>query len=104
MVGLPVLKNWEKLLARPFAAFSLILAMTNSRLDENFQLAVNYIQNLPPSGPYNPSNDEKLQFYSLYKQATLGPCNQKKPSFYDLIGKAKWLAMLIITIDIIFPY
>jgi len=63
---------------------------TTMNLDEKFQLAVNYIQNLPPSGPYNPSNDEKLQFYSLYKQATIGPCKQKKPSFYDLIAKAKW--------------
>lgn len=59
-------------------------------LQEKFDLAVNYIQNLPPSGPYNPSNDEKLQFYSLFKQATEGPCKTKKPAFYDVINKAKW--------------
>merc|ERR1712137_677870 len=59
-------------------------------LDEKFCLAVDYIQNLLPSGPYNPSNDEKLQFYSLFKQATEGPCKQKKPSVFNLIAKAKW--------------
>ena len=43
-------------------------------------------------GPYQPSNEMKLKFYGYYKQATLGPCNQPKPSFWDVIGKAKWSA------------
>ena len=33
-----------------------------------------------------------LMFYSLYKQATIGPCNIPKPSFWDVINKAKWNA------------
>ena len=63
-------------------------------LQEKFDLAVAYIQGLPPSGPYNPSNDEKLQFYSLYKQSTEGPCKQKKPSLFDVVGKMKWCVLV----------
>jgi acyl-CoA-binding protein len=33
---------------------------------------------------------EKLKFYSLYKQATEGPCNTSRPGFLDFAGKAKW--------------
>uniref|UniRef100_A0A1B0CRI7 ACB domain-containing protein n=1 Tax=Lutzomyia longipalpis TaxID=7200 RepID=A0A1B0CRI7_LUTLO len=31
-----------------------------------------------------------LKFYSLYKQATLGPCTQGKPAFWDIVNRAKW--------------
>ena len=31
-----------------------------------------------------------LKFYGYYKQATQGRCNQPKPSFWDVVGKAKW--------------
>ena len=43
-------------------------------------------------GPYQPSNEMMLQFYSYYKQATQGPCDLPKPSFWDVINKAKWNA------------
>jgi diazepam-binding inhibitor (GABA receptor modulating acyl-CoA-binding protein) len=39
-----------------------------------------------------PSNDELLQIYSLYKQATDGDCNIPAPSAFNLLGKAKWVA------------
>merc|ERR1712035_181726 len=39
-----------------------------------------------------PSNDEKLQVYSLYKQCTVGDCNTEKPGMLDMKGKAKWEA------------
>jgi len=42
------------------------------------------------SGPYTPTNDEKLKFYSLFKQATVGPCNTPRPGMLDFVGKAKW--------------
>jgi len=31
-----------------------------------------------------------LRFYSYYKQATEGPCQQSKPAFWEVIKKAKW--------------
>ena len=33
------------------------------------------------------SNETKLEFYGLYKQATVGPCNTSKPGLFDLKGK-----------------
>uniref|UniRef100_A0A1L8DZC6 Putative acyl-coa-binding domain-containing protein 5-like isoform x4 n=1 Tax=Nyssomyia neivai TaxID=330878 RepID=A0A1L8DZC6_9DIPT len=42
------------------------------------------------NGSYQPSNDMMLKFYSLYKQATLGPCTQGKPAFWDIVNRAKW--------------
>jgi len=45
-------------------------------LDKEFQDAVNKIQNTKDPN-VKLSNNDKLKFYSLYKQATLGECNSK---------------------------
>uniref|UniRef100_A0A3Q1FSW7 Acyl-CoA-binding domain-containing protein 5 n=1 Tax=Acanthochromis polyacanthus TaxID=80966 RepID=A0A3Q1FSW7_9TELE len=55
-----------------------------------FQAAVKVIKSLPPDGPFQPSNDMMLKFYSYYKQATVGSCNIPRPGFWDAVGKAKW--------------
>ncbi|KAJ3061912.1 hypothetical protein HDU99_005400, partial [Rhizoclosmatium hyalinum] len=39
---------------------------------------------------YNPSNDELLALYGLYKQATVGDNTTERPGLFDLQGKAKW--------------
>ena len=36
--------------------------------------------------------EDLLFFYGRYKQATIGPCNVDKPSFFDFQGKQKWNA------------
>ena len=36
------------------------------------------------------SNDEKLEFYGLFKQATVGDVNTERPGMFDMKGKAKW--------------
>ncbi|CAG7703261.1 unnamed protein product [Allacma fusca] len=59
---------------------------------EEFDKAVEFIQNLPKEGPYQPSDNAKLEFYGWYKQATEGKCTAEKPSFYNLVAKAKWNA------------
>ena len=33
-----------------------------------------------------------LKFYGYYKQATIGPCDDPKPSFWEVIKRAKWEA------------
>ena len=33
-----------------------------------------------------------LKFYGYFKQATIGPCNDIKPSFWEVIKRAKWEA------------
>uniref|UniRef100_A0A1A9W3G2 ACB domain-containing protein n=1 Tax=Glossina brevipalpis TaxID=37001 RepID=A0A1A9W3G2_9MUSC len=39
-----------------------------------------------------PPDSVFLEFYGLYKQATVGDCNIAKPGTLDLKGKAKWEA------------
>lgn len=42
--------------------------------------------------PTRPNNDELLQLYSHYKQATVGDNTTEKPGLFDLAKKAKWNA------------
>lgn len=37
-----------------------------------------------------PGNDTLLQLYALYKQATAGDVEGKRPGFTDMIGRAKY--------------
>lgn len=39
-----------------------------------------------------PTNDEKLQVYALFKQGTVGDCNTESPGMFDFKGRAKWNA------------
>jgi len=40
----------------------------------------------------DPGNDAKLKLYALFKQASTGKCNTKKPGVFDFVGQAKWSA------------
>ena len=43
--------------------------------------------------PQMPSNDQKLELYALYKQASIGDAKgSAAPSFFDLVGTAKYEA------------
>lgn len=59
-----------------------------SDLKEEFEAAVKYVQSA--EGDFKPSNDLKLEFYSLYKQATEGDVKGKRPSITAFIERAKW--------------
>ncbi|XP_052864951.1 acyl-CoA-binding domain-containing protein 5A [Anopheles cruzii] len=61
-------------------------------IEERFNAAVNVIRGLPKNGPYQPSNDMLLRFYSYFKQATKGKCCERKPAFWDVVNRAKWEA------------
>jgi diazepam-binding inhibitor (GABA receptor modulating acyl-CoA-binding protein) len=61
-------------------------------LKKKFALAVNYVQNLPKDSPYQSSNQEKLEFYGLFKQSINGSCNTKQPSRLNPIARMKWEA------------
>ncbi|XP_071176159.1 enoyl-CoA delta isomerase 2-like isoform X1 [Mytilus edulis] len=50
---------------------------------EKAKVQLNTLQN-------EPGNDVKLTIYALFKQATIGKCNVKKPGMMDFVGKAKW--------------
>ena len=57
-----------------------------SDLDTSFKTAAAEAQTLAK----RPDNDTMLQLYALYKQATAGDNTEKKPSFSDVVGRAKW--------------
>ncbi|ORZ36666.1 acyl-CoA-binding protein-like protein [Catenaria anguillulae PL171] len=39
---------------------------------------------------YQPSNDELLELYALFKQGTVGDNDTPRPGMFDIKGKAKW--------------
>ncbi|XP_075158755.1 acyl-CoA binding protein 1 [Haematobia irritans] len=55
---------------------------------EEFDKAAEDVKNLNST----PSDNDLLELYGLYKQATVGDCNTAKPGFLDFKGKAKWEA------------
>ncbi len=40
--------------------------------------------------PERPDNITLLKIYALYKQATTGDADGKRPGFSDMVGRAKW--------------
>ncbi|KQW69748.1 MULTISPECIES: acyl-CoA-binding protein [unclassified Methylibium] len=40
--------------------------------------------------PEKPDNQTLLKIYALYKQATAGDVDGKRPGFSDMVGRAKW--------------
>jgi len=56
-----------------------------SELDNQFDAAVAASKNLD-----RPDNDTMLKLYALYKQATIGDVDGRRPGFTDMIGRAKY--------------
>lgn len=59
-------------------------------LEQQFHFAVQVIKNLPKDSAYQPPDELKLRFYSLFKQATDGPNRTPQPSFYQVVARYKW--------------
>lgn len=59
-----------------------------SDLNTAFDSAVEQAKQLPQK----PDNPTLLRIYGLYKQATAGDNGEKKPSFSDIVARAKWEA------------
>ena len=57
-----------------------------SDLKTKFEQAVADSKNLPE----RPDNQTLLKLYALYKQATAGDVEGKRPGFTDMVGRAKW--------------
>lgn len=57
-----------------------------SDLTANFEAAVAHSKDLSE----RPDNATMLKIYALYKQATTGDNAERKPSFSDMVGRAKW--------------
>ena len=57
-----------------------------SDLKKEFEAAAAASKNLKE----RPDNDTMLRLYALFKQATLGDAEGKRPGFTDMIGRAKF--------------
>jgi acyl-CoA-binding protein len=55
-------------------------------LADDFKLAQERVKTLP----LRPSNDTLLELYALYKQATEGDVQGKRPGMLDVKGRAKY--------------
>ncbi len=57
-----------------------------SALKSSFEQAVADSKQLPEI----PDNMTLLKIYALYKQASAGDADGKRPGFTDMVGRAKW--------------
>ena len=55
---------------------------------KEFLTAAEYVKKIKQ----DPSDDELLALYGLYKQATMGDNTNKQPGLFDIKGKKKWTA------------
>ena len=55
-------------------------------LQAQFEQAVKDSKSLPDK----PDNMTLLKLYALYKQASSGDVEGKRPGFADMVGRAKW--------------
>ena len=57
-----------------------------SEVKKQFEAAAAASKNLKE----RPDNDTMLKLYALYKQATAGDVEGKRPGFTDMVGRAKY--------------
>ena len=58
-----------------------------------FKQATEFVKRLPKDGDVKLSNDDKLRFYALFKQATVGKCSKNggsQPWAMKVEARAKW--------------
>ena len=56
----------------------------------SFEQAIEYVRTLPPTGSVVLNNEQKLKFYGLYKQATIGDVEGTQPWAVQVETRAKW--------------
>lgn len=61
--------------------------------EDEFRAAADAVKALPQ----DPGNDTKLKLYALYKQATDGNVQGKRPGFTNPVGRAKYDAWAAVT-------
>ncbi|KAG2237870.1 hypothetical protein INT48_002174 [Thamnidium elegans] len=58
---------------------------------ERYNKALNFIRTLPSNNSgFQPTNNQKLELYSLYKQVSQGNISTSRPGIFDVVGRAKW--------------
>ncbi|HWY26004.1 MAG TPA: acyl-CoA-binding protein, partial [Nevskia sp.] len=51
---------------------------------------VEKVRSAPPDGSFKPSNELKLKMYALYRQATDGDVQGKRPGMFDMVARYKY--------------
>lgn len=57
---------------------------------DRFEAAVEFIRSAPTDSSRSISDAEKLQFYGLYKQATVGDCTTSAPWAVNIVKRKQW--------------
>ena len=57
---------------------------------DDFEGATSIVASAAVSGRPALTDEAKLTFYGLYKQATVGNNTTTRPNFFDRKGRAKW--------------
>lgn len=74
-----------------FLLLSSIHLLFMSSFQSRFSRALTVVDAIPQNEVgFQPAPTDRLKFYGLYKQATLGECNIPKPSSRKIIDYAKW--------------
>jgi diazepam-binding inhibitor (GABA receptor modulator, acyl-CoA-binding protein) len=71
---------------RDFTRSERLRKTTMADLKTQFEQAVADSKSLPEK----PDNMTLLKLYALYKQASSGDADGKRPGFGDMVGRAKW--------------
>lgn len=70
------------------AQFDILNDLDSSETETTFNKACDYLQHLVSQLDAN----ILLEFYGLFKQATVGRCNTSKPGIFSVNARAKWNA------------
>ncbi|CAO3694914.1 unnamed protein product [Rhizopus microsporus] len=63
---------------------------TDRFIQQRYKKALYFVQNLPASSNFQPTKNQKLELYALYKQVSEGDINTQRPGLFDVVGRAKW--------------
>ncbi|KAI8062719.1 acyl CoA binding protein-domain-containing protein [Gongronella butleri] len=71
------------------AAASSEPQLFNRQAQLRYNKALQIVQSLS-SDSFQPTKNQKLKLYALYKQVTQGDVNTSRPGMFDVVGRAKW--------------
>ncbi|KAI8967020.1 acyl CoA binding protein-domain-containing protein [Mycotypha africana] len=57
---------------------------------QRYNKALQFVQSLPASSNFQPTKNQKLELYALYKQVSEGNIKTQRPGLFDVVGRAKW--------------
>ncbi len=64
--------------------------MATTDILQKFEAAVERVRTAPADGPIRPSNEIKLRMYALFRQASEGDVDSKRPGLLDPVGRFKY--------------